>query len=442
MRGTRSSRAAAALGLALTLLVAAPETGRADGLHCKVLDGVDLEAAWRRFVAEIWPGQTVAPRVSKHENPRVRSAIQELLAVLQFVDPYNYADDSPAWMGTETGRDLGRTQARAILLELGRGAADLVADALVQELRFPTAKTPPDKFVPAFREAQRKLKAAQETIETQRMQDEEYRTVRSEFEKLRPVLNTIKALDKEEQDWRRFKIRYRNDAAQLAKVEAQLDAVAKRKAKLGEAAELGLKLKFYEDQLQQRIAALDAEPGMAALKAPLEAARKELQDAQKSSFGLGQGGDVTGGDPAMVTTEDYLAQLQGTLVEMGPEALPAVLRFKSNPNPEVRERITQILKAWEVPAQAKTWALAAADGHTPVALKAQAHLRDTLKLKAVGPLLAALKEAPEAEHPAYFAALKLVSSAAVENDLAKWEAWWAQTKKETSGQVPVVEEEK
>ena len=71
----------AAVAVAGLILVAGGRLANADGLHCKVLDGDDLDEAWRKLVRQTWPERRdgTAPRVSSHkERPLVETAIREM----------------------------------------------------------------------------------------------------------------------------------------------------------------------------------------------------------------------------------------------------------------------------------------------------------------------------------------------------------------------------
>ncbi|MCZ7646273.1 MAG: hypothetical protein M5U26_13485 [Planctomycetota bacterium] len=228
----------------------------------------------------------------------------------------------------------------------------------------------------------------------------------------------------------------------LAKIDALLERLALRKTELGDATEMGQQLKGLQERMDERLKVLDQDPKIVQHLGVVDAARKDLEAAQKRSLGLGQGGDVTGGDPAMVTTDDFVDQLHGVLVQMGPEALPVVVRFKGHANKAVRERAQQILGEWERPQYAKAFALAAAEPDpTPVQLKAKAFLKETLKLKAAEALIPALKDAADEEKPALYAALKSIAANDLPDEPAAWEDWLKKIKAGSTPDKPVPEEE-
>lgn len=412
----------------------------ADGLHCKVFNTDDLEAAWWRLVKSLWPERTgaQAPRVTSHKDrPQVELAIRELLAVLQFVDPYNYADDSPAWMSTEDGRQKAREQARKILLELGRGAAGAVWQALELECRFEGAKDGPQGCVKAFRTAQRRLQEAQAQLESERRQDAAYRASSDEIERLRPKVNTLACLEQAAAEGRRLKVAAQGQPERLKALELEQQALDKRIQALGDARALTQKLKDLRAALQARAAELAAELKVMEKQTALAAAKQELDQAAKRCAGLGQG-LLDDGDLAMVTSEDFTSDLRSLLIEMGPEALPPVATGARSTNPAVKKVAEEIQAAWRKPVWARPFALAAADGKTQVALAAARFLKEQFRREVIPALLDALEKAPAAEQAALFAGLKAVSGENLPDDLAAWKDWWEKTRREEKpkGVVP------
>ncbi|MBI3829261.1 MAG: hypothetical protein HY291_07080 [Planctomycetes bacterium] len=426
--GRRCSKGvlAGALAVALLYMVA-----RADGLHCKVLDGDDLEEAWRRLVRQTWPERkdATAPRVSSHkERPLVETAIKETLAVLQFVDAYNYADDSPAWMATEDGRNKAREQSRKILLELGRGAAPFVWQAADNEIRFSANKEKPDALVKPFRDAQKALREALALLEGERRQDGEYVKTYDAIEALRPAAHKLEFLEKIAADLRKQKIGAKDKLDKLKELETQAGEIDARIKALGDLRDLGQRMKDLQAKLAERLKVVDETPKVADLKTAADAARKKLDDAMRAAGGLGQG-LLDGGDPAMVSGDDFLGTLKEVLAAMGPEALPQVSLGLRSPNPELRKFAESIQNAWTAPGRAAEFARAAADGKTQVALAAGKFLKDRLRTAAVDPLLKELEKAPEADRAALFGGLKLATGAVnVPDELPAWQKWWTENK--------------
>lgn len=442
---TPASWPRAVLTAALVLTAACGFASRpaADGLHCSLLDGDDLEAAWRRLVRVTWVGRETAPRVTSHQDrPKIELAIQQLLAVLQFVDPYNYADDSPAWMATEESRARAREQAGKILLELGRGAAPYVWQALEQELRFGQAQTSPEKFVPLFREWQRKLKTALDALEGERRQDPEYLRLADEAEALRPIVNLLAWLDQSAAELRREMVLARTDPERLKAMQAESARLEARRVALGDAQRHGQRMAELQARLAEVRKRVDALPNALARKADVEKARQELDRVNRTTAGLGQGEPaVTGGDPAMITVEDYSGELKGVLAQMGPEALPTLAREMPKAAPALRKIVEDIEKTWLRPEYAVPFALAAADGRTQVALGAEKFLRERQRRTAIPPLVEGLPKVPEAGRPALFAALKLVSGANLPDEIKAWTEWWAKEKVDAPATGPAQEEE-
>lgn len=441
-RTSRNARtwACVTLGLLAANLLAA--WASADGLHCRVLDGDDLEAAWRRLVKATWPERAdgSTPRITSHKGrPQIELAIRELLATLQFVDPYNYADDSPAWMSTEEGRNKAREQARKIVIELGRGSAPLVWQALELEVRFANATEGVEAAVRAFRQAQRKLQDALSQLEIERRKDAAYQKASDAFEHLRPRINTLAYLEKSVIEFRRLRIAASGQPEKLKTLEAELSATEARAKASGPLSELNQQFKDLQGVLSARGAELSAEPKVAERQEAVTAARVELDRAMKKCASLGQG-FLESSDPTMVTADDYVGDLTGALIEMGPEALPQVLIGKRSPNPALRKSAVQIETAWCKPAWVKPFALAAADGKTQVALAATRFFKETLKRQAVAPLLEALAKAPAAEHAALYAGLKACTGMDLPSELKAWTEWWMKTQKETRPDQTVPDE--
>ncbi|MCW8131846.1 MAG: hypothetical protein KIS92_15980 [Planctomycetota bacterium] len=426
MNGRNAAWALGALAVALLFM-----SVRADGLHCKVLNGDDLEDSWRQLVRQTWPERKdgVAPRVSSHrERPLVETAIKELLSVIQFVDAYNYADDSPPWMATEEGRGKAREQARKILVELGRGAAPFVWQAAENEIRFSTGKERPDTMVKPYREAQAALREALQLLEGERRQDAAYVKAYDAMVDLRPKVHALEYLEKLVGDLRRQKVSAKGD--RLKDLEAELARAEARIKNLGDLRELGQKFKDLQAAMAERLTAVDEGPKVAELKTAAEAARKKLESAMQAAGGLGQG-LLDGGDPAMVSSDDFLGNLKEILAEMGPEALPQVTGGARSPKAELRAFAEGIVNAWTAPGRAVDFAKAAADGKTQVALGAAKFLRDQFKTAAIEPLLQELAKAPEADRPAIFAGLRSATGANVPDDAAAWTKWWTENKPNT-----------
>lgn len=428
----RSLRRHAALAaLLLGLCAAAPlnRPARADGLHCNVLDGEDLEDAWNRLVAETWPGAKEAPRVSVlRDKPRVVIAIKEMIYVLQFVDPYNYADDSPAWMSTEASRTRTRQQAEKLLASLGRGSAPYLWEALEAEYRFIDSKDMPDKFVKPFREIQAKLKGLVEQLGGLRRQDPEYAKAAEEQEKLRTAVNTLKYLKREDERLARVKIAARSRPELAVGLDELIARTKKRIAELGDLDALAAKKKELEATIKARLEALDADEKAAGVKAEIEKLRKELGEARDRCLGLGQGDvDISGGDPEMMTTEDFKDQLIGILRDMGPEAYPSVARGKSSLFKGLREMVAKLEGIWKQPDYAKRFVAAAASDKTPVGLGALRFLKANAKEPSVtGAMIESLKDLPEDQRKPVFELLRAATKQVLGDDPAAWIAWWAE----------------
>lgn len=82
--------------------------------------------------------RTAFPRRGVGNQSVEASVIQELIRILKYVDPYNYAPDSPPWMVSEEGRLDARESAIEILHQIGKRAASAVAEALVCHIRYDT----------------------------------------------------------------------------------------------------------------------------------------------------------------------------------------------------------------------------------------------------------------------------------------------------------------
>jgi len=404
---------------------------RADGLHCKVLDGEDLEEAWRRIVRRTWPERKdgVAPRVTSHQGrPLVETAIREMLAVLQFVDEYNYAADSPTWMATEQGRGKAREQAKKIFVELGRGAAPAVWQAVEMELRFRHPAGKQEKLVKPFREAQRTLRDAQELLEAERRQDVEYRKSFEAHVALRPKVHALEYLERTAAELRREKVAARGKAEALAVLDDEIAKVEARAKALGELRELAQKMKDLQAAMQERLREVDLQLKVAELKAKADKAREALLKAMQSAGGLGQG-LLEGGDPAMVSHEEFLESLKQVLTDMGPEALPVISAGLKAPAEPLKKFAQEVEAAWAKPERAAEFARAAADGRTQVALAAARFVKDRLGTKAVEGLLKALESAPAEERSVLFKGLKLATGVEnVADDPKAWQEWWAKEK--------------
>jgi len=421
----------AAIAVVGLVLAAGGRLANADGLHCKVLDGDDLDEAWRKLVRQTWPDRKdgTAPRVSSHkERPLVETAIRELLAVLQFVDAYNYADDSPAWMATETGRGKAREQARKILVELGRGAASFVWQTAENEIRFSSSKERPDTLVQPFRAAQAGLREALALLEGERRQDTEYRNAYETLDALRPKVHTLEFLEKSLGDLRKQKIATRTQLDRQKELDDRIAKLEARMQAIGDLRDLGQRFKDLQARMDERLKTVDALPKVAEQKAAAAAARKKLEAAMQSAGGLGQG-LLEGGDPAMVSREDFLGDLKEILASLGPEALPQVNAGLRSPNTELRKFAEGVVNAWTAPVRAPEFARAAADGKTQVALAALKFIKDRLRHAAVEPLLKELEDAPAADRAPLFAGLKAATGVEnVADEPEAWKKWWAENK--------------
>lgn len=413
---------ATALLLGALVVASVSTSPQADGLHARALDGDDLEKAWRNLVWKTWPGHLKAPRVSLHRaRPRVLQAIHEMIAVLQFVDPYNYADDSPAWMATEESRAKAKEQSKKILVELGRGAAPYVWQALELEMRFEKPIDQPDKLVKPYRAAQQAYKEALEAVEGERRQDEEYAKLYGEYEKLRPQVSILKYLDKATRELRREKVAAkRKGEKELKRVEAQIADVSKRQTELGNLMEKSEKLDELKQQIKERAKEVDEDPKLVKLKAEAAKAEKKLHSLSRASSNLGQGLDPMkiGGDTAMITSELYTNELVSVLVDMGPEALPQV-------NIGMRKRAmiktaTSIQDQWVTERWAKAFALTAYSDRTKVALACERFLKKRFKRMAVKPLIKALPKATALERPALYKALRALTNQDLPDEVKAW----------------------
>lgn len=423
----RAALAALLLGLCSAASLNFP--ARADGLHCNVLDGEDLEDAWNRLVAETWPGAQEAPRVSVlKDKQRVVIAIKEMIYVLQFVDPYNYADDSPAWMSTEASRTRTREQAEKILSSLGRGSAPYLWEALEAEYRFIDSKDMPDKFVKPFREVQAKLKGLVEQLGGLRRQDAEYAKATEEQEKLRTAVNTLKYLKREDERLARLKIAARSRPELGVGLDELVERTKKRIAELGDLDALAAKKKEAEAAIKARLEEIDAGEKIAAVKAEIEKTRKELAEARDRCVGLGQGDvDISGGDPEMMTSEDFKDQLIGILRDMGPEAYPSVARGKSSLFKGLREMVAKLEGIWKQPDYAKRFVASAVSDKTPVGLGALRFLKANAKEPSVtGAMIASLKDLPEDQRKPVYELLRAATKQVLGDDPAAWSAWWAE----------------
>lgn len=404
---------------------------RADGLHCQVLDGEDLEAAWRRIVRRTWPERKdgVAPRVASHQGrPLVETAIREMLAVLQFVDEYNYAADSPAWMATPAGRAKAREQAQKIFVELGRGAAPAVWQTVEMELRFRHPSDKRETLVKPFREAQRTLQDTQELLEAERRQDAAYRKSFEAWVALRPQVHVLEYLERLGVELRREKVAARGKAEALAVLDEETAKVETRAKSLGDLRVLTQNMKDLQEEMEARLQEVDLLPPVAKLKAQADKAREALLKAMQSAGGLGQG-LLEGGDPAMVSHEEFLERLKQVLTDMGPEALPVVSAGLKAPAAALKKFAQEVETEWAKPERAVEFAHAAAVGRTQVALAAARFLKERLNTKAVATLLKALESAPAAERSALFMGLKLATGMDhVADELKAWQEWWVKEK--------------
>lgn len=120
--------AAALAGLAA---VSTPRPCDACGFHGGRFRDANLPAAWRKLKLEI---------AERQDSMLLIAVIQDLLDILRYVDPYNFAPDSPPWMQSESGREQARAFAEAALVEIAADAAQPVWCAWLNELRFDTAE--------------------------------------------------------------------------------------------------------------------------------------------------------------------------------------------------------------------------------------------------------------------------------------------------------------
>ena len=140
---------------------------------------------WERLKPRLGDTATVVNRLNGRPVPaRLRDSVMlELLNILRYVDPYNDAPDSPAWMHTEEGREHARESAQEILHELGAQAVPAIWEALESDLRFETA---------ACRTAMRAVRRAQE-IKSQRLGEIRFEMRR--FPKLKRLLDQAQERD-------------------------------------------------------------------------------------------------------------------------------------------------------------------------------------------------------------------------------------------------------
>jgi len=116
------------LSLAALFVGVASLPSLACGFHTQFFRG-EFSSDW----ATLKPSMT--------DRSQRQQVITELLSILHYVDTYNYAPDSPPWMETEQGRTNARESAVEILHELGDKAADMVWEALANDIRFDTPET-------------------------------------------------------------------------------------------------------------------------------------------------------------------------------------------------------------------------------------------------------------------------------------------------------------
>ena len=275
------------------------------------------------------------------------------------------------------------------------------------------------------------LQAAQDLLEGERRQDSEYRKAFEAFFALRPQVHALEYLERTAAELRVEKVAAHGKPGVEAVLDAELRKVEARAKALGDLRELAQKMKDLQAAMQERLLEVDALPKAAELKAAAEKAREKLLKAMESAGGLGQG-LLEGGDPAMVSGDEFVGTLKTVLVAMGPEALPAVSGGLKAPSAPLQKFAKELEAQWLKPELAAEFARAAADGRTQVALGAARFLKDRLGTQAVEPLLKAVAAAPAEDRAALFKGLKLATG--MENlgeDLKAWQDWWAKAKVES-----------
>jgi hypothetical protein len=230
-----------------------------------------------------------------------------------------------------------------------------------------------------------------------RRQDAEYAKATEAQEKLRTAVNTLKYLKREDERLARLKIAARSRPELGVGLDELIARTKKRIGELGDLDALAAKKKEAEAAIKARLEEIDADEKIAAVKAEIEKARKELAEARDRCVGLGQGDvDISGGDPEMMTAEDFKDQLIGILRDMGPEAYPSVVPGKSSLFKGLREVVAKLEGLWKQPDYAKRFVVAAVGEKTPVGLGALRFLKANAKEPSVtGAMIESLKDLPE-----------------------------------------------
>ncbi len=457
MRFDRASRrripraAASFLAALAAAALAAPAAWRtccADGLHCAIFSGGSVLDSWRAFVAQAArqtrphdpPPDISRESLGKKPDPMWRSpaaarmaaqAVAEIILILEYVDPYNYAPDSPKWMERQETREDALADARAILREIGRPAAFPLWEALAFEIRV--KDDPAMAPYREFRKKQLELYAIKVRRQTAAEADDRVRAAREEIRRLRERLDTAWApfndIVRQINDIHREMGAPNTDEKRRAFLRTELRRLEAEKEKLvreaqNETDRVQRDISATEEALRRRENEILA-AGRINFQEDLRRAA-ELEAALAKEAGraavLVRRGDLFALDPMMCPRPEFAETLRECLTDLGVEALLAIEFGRKSPGRAAADEAERLRNRLKQDRFLPALVAALGDDEAPMREAAAQILLETA-LAAAPALIEGLKSERRAVRDGSLAVLRRISRSDFGEDASAWLKW-------------------